>query len=84
MLHRGYKSLSFSELGILAGGARERTSGPTDCSEEHSQGALSHFLSGSASNEEIRTVVRHLLARCPTCISLTLPLVLLPEPGKPE
>lgn len=84
MLRRGYKSLSLSDLAIVAGGPRERISAPPDGSEKHPQDALSHFLSGSASNQEIRTVVRHLLARCPTCIRSTQPLVLLPKSGKPE
>jgi hypothetical protein len=84
MLRRGYKSLILSELAIVAGGLRGRATALPDCSEGHPQDALSHFLSGSASNQEVRTVVRHLLARCPTCICSTQPLVLLPKLGKPE
>lgn len=34
--------------------------------EEHSA-AIERFLSGSATKDESRCVVRHLLARCPSC-----------------
>jgi hypothetical protein len=58
---------------------------------KHLAAAMERFLSGSASKEEARSVVRHLLARCPGCIGLaqrTLsrsPLLLtLYEVGTPE
>jgi hypothetical protein len=35
--------------------------------DEHITAALERFLSDSATREEIRAVVRHLLAQCPSC-----------------
>jgi hypothetical protein len=37
--------------------------------EEHLAASMEHFLSGSASKDEARAVVRHLLAKCPSCSS---------------
>ena len=32
---------------------------------------LERFLCGQASRDEVRAIVRHLLARCPECLQLT-------------
>src|SRR5712675_866962 len=58
--------------------------------EKHLSAAMGRFLSGLASNDEVRVIVRHLLARCPVCTnsaqrSLSKSrLLALPEVAEPE
>ena len=58
MVGSGCKSLADNRLGTQSqlGG---------ECGQELGPGAMERFLSGSASKEEIRRVVRHLLALRP-------------------